>query len=183
MHRARWNHPALKHGAYSATAVLPGESRAAFEKLYRDLVADLAPSGVLEHEIVRTLARLFWRKQNLRTLRIAEFAQARLWAIKHEKLNIQLPILGEADPARHEENMQAAEDCARNELGDVYKLAKVGEAATFDGLTKELVIQERLDAAIARLLKQLLLVRGVKSMAATPAAASPKPALAPPKAA
>ena len=29
--------PALKHGAYAATAVLPGESRAAFEKLNRGL--------------------------------------------------------------------------------------------------------------------------------------------------
>ena len=31
-------HPALKHGAYSAIAVLPGENRAEFEKLRRDLI-------------------------------------------------------------------------------------------------------------------------------------------------
>ena len=41
-------HPALKHGAYSAIAVLPGESRAEFEKLRRDLVAEFTPSGALE---------------------------------------------------------------------------------------------------------------------------------------
>ena len=65
--------PALKHGAYSATAVLPGESRAAeFEKLHRGLIAELVPSGVLEDDIVMTIARLVWRKQNLATLRIAE---------------------------------------------------------------------------------------------------------------
>ena len=39
--RGNRNHPALKHGAYSATAVLPGERRAAFEKLHRGLIAEL----------------------------------------------------------------------------------------------------------------------------------------------
>ena len=32
--------PALKHGAYSATAILPGESQAEFEKLHRDTIAE-----------------------------------------------------------------------------------------------------------------------------------------------
>ncbi len=54
--------PALKHGAYSATSVLPGESRAAFEKLHRNLKAEWSPSGALEDDIVMTMARLIWRK-------------------------------------------------------------------------------------------------------------------------
>ena len=97
-----------------------------------------------------TVARLVWRKRNLRTLRIAELAKSRCWAIKNEKLSIiQVPILGEADPAKHEENTRAAKNYARKELGDVYyELAELGEAATFDGLTKELDIEERLDAAM-----------------------------------
>jgi hypothetical protein len=66
--------PALKHGAYAATAVLPGESRAAFEKLHRGLIAEYTPSGVTEDDIVAVIARLMWRKQNLGTLRTAEFA-------------------------------------------------------------------------------------------------------------
>jgi hypothetical protein len=60
--------PALKHGAYSATAVLPGESRAEFEKLHRDLIAELTP---FEDDIVADLERLVWRK------RIAERARNR----------------------------------------------------------------------------------------------------------
>ena len=40
--------PALKHGAYSATGLLPGEDRAAFEKLHRDLQAELRPDGPFE---------------------------------------------------------------------------------------------------------------------------------------
>jgi hypothetical protein len=64
-------HPAVKHGAYSATDVLPGESRAAFEKLHRDLIAEYAPSGVHEQHIVMKMARLIWRQQNLGTLRIS----------------------------------------------------------------------------------------------------------------
>jgi hypothetical protein len=67
--------PALKHGAYSATAVLPGESRADFEKLHRDLIAEYAPSGVHQQHIVMNMAGLIWRRQNLGTLRISEIAQ------------------------------------------------------------------------------------------------------------
>ena len=77
-------HPALKHGAYSAIAVLPGESRAEFEKLRRDLVADFTPSGALEDHIVMTIAHLTWRKKNLATLRISELAQDRREAIVNE---------------------------------------------------------------------------------------------------
>jgi hypothetical protein len=40
----------------------------------------------------------------------------------------------------------------------------MGEEATLDRLMKELEVQERLDAAIDRCIKRLLLVRGVKSM-------------------
>jgi hypothetical protein len=172
-------HPALKHGAYTATAVLPGENHAAFEKLLRDLIAELTPSGVLEDDVVATMARLVWRKQNLMTLRIAEHAQWRRSAIWAQLLN----KASEEDKEKSKEEMRVARDRIRKELGDTFELVEIGDAATFDGLTKELDIKERLDAAIARCLKQLLLVRGVKSIAATPAAASPKRALAPPKAA
>ena len=80
-------HPAVKHGAYSATDVLPGESRAEFDKLHRGLIAELAPTGVLEDDIVRTIARLVWR-QNLTTLRIAERAQSRRAKILCEKKEV-----------------------------------------------------------------------------------------------
>jgi hypothetical protein len=174
-------HPAVKHGAYSATAVLPGESRAEFEKLHRDLIAECAPSGVLEDDIVMTIARLVWRKQNLTTLRIAKLAELRRGAIRSEKLDTV--FYRPADPVKHEEQIQAAEDQARKELGETYELSKVGEAATFDGLTKELEIQERLDAAIARCIKQLLMVRGVKSVTAAPPSEIPKRITGPSKAA
>ena len=55
--RAKKHHPALKHAGYSATSILPGEDAAEFEKLRQDLIAELAPSGVLEDKIVADLAR------------------------------------------------------------------------------------------------------------------------------
>jgi hypothetical protein len=73
--------PALKHGAYSATGFLPGEDRAAFEELRCDFISELRPEGPLESDIVETIARLIWRKQNLETLRIAESARKRYAAI------------------------------------------------------------------------------------------------------
>jgi hypothetical protein len=179
-------HPAVKHGAYSATAVLPGESRAEFEKLHRDLIAEFAPSGVLEDDIVMTIARYVWRKQNLMTLHIAKLAGSRRDAIRSEKVNSEFPsrwLHPADDPVIYAELSRVADDQARKELGETYELIEAGRAATFDGLKEELETLERLDAAINRCLKQLLMVRGVKSVAAAPPSASPKRITGPSKAA
>lgn len=170
-------HPAVQHGACSATAVLPGESRAEFEKLHRDLIAEFGPSGALEDDIVLTMAGYVWRKQNLMTLRIARLAKSRRDAIRSEKVDDSCPTL------EYVEQLRAAEDQARKELGETYELIEVGETATFNGLTTELVNQERLDAAINRCLKQLLMVRGVKSVTAAAPLETPKRITGPTKAA
>jgi hypothetical protein len=174
--------PALKHGAYSATAVLPGESQAEFDKLHQNLIAEFSPSGVLEDDIVTTMARLLWRKQNLTTLRIAALAQARCSKISDDVREMIYPVRV-IDLPTEEKLMRAAEDQARKELGGIYELVELDEAANFDGLTNELDVKERLDAAIAKCLKQLLLVRGVKSISAAAPSASPMHLSGPPKAA
>jgi len=194
----RRRHPAAKHGAYSATAVLPGENRAEFEKLHRDLIAEYNISGAHEHEIILSMAGYIWRKRNLSTFRIAEGARQRRQAIVNGKLPRPLPDLNfvpmfefkEHDPATREEYEKArtaswllGEAEAKKELGKLYELTNVGEAATFDGLAKELDIEERLDAAINKCLKQLLLVRGVKSVAVALPSVDPKLITALPKAA
>ena len=78
-------HPALKHGGYSSTAVLPGENLAEFEELYQDLMVELAPTGVLEEDIVADIARLVWRKQNLAIFRRAEDVRAN-WFEHRQKI-------------------------------------------------------------------------------------------------
>jgi hypothetical protein len=175
-------HPALKHGAYSAMGVLPGENRAEFEKLHRELINDFSPSGAFENDVIVNMARILWRKKNLRTLSTAKFARDRYSAIIDANVDSGFRAL--VDPVRHEEQMHAAEDQAQKELGEAYGFIKAGEAATLDGLTKELNIEERLDAGISRCLKQLLLVRGVKSISETPLPTSrPKQITGPSKAA
>ena len=76
---------ALKHGGYTATTLLPGEDRAAFEELHQALIAELAPVGVLEEDTVSTIARVLWRKKNLSTFQLAALARAQLNEIKYEK--------------------------------------------------------------------------------------------------
>jgi hypothetical protein len=155
-HRKRLS-PALKHGAYAATAILPGEDPAAFEKLHKDLVAELGPNGALEDDIVATVARLIWRKKNLATFRIAELARARYEAIEREKTRSEFDV----SATRIEE----AVDDAREELGEVYALVEIGPLATLDRQLEELQVEERLDGMIDRCIKRLLMVRGVKSLA------------------
>jgi hypothetical protein len=127
LNRVRSNkiHPALKHAGYSATTLLPGEDPAAFEKLHRDLVADLKPVGPLEEDVIADIARLTWRKQNLATFRIAELAKRRRQKIINEKVpaeSFDLPLIGftDVDPAVAREGYRAAEEQARQELGEIY---------------------------------------------------------------
>ena len=141
-------HPALKHAGYSATTLLPGEDKAAFEKLHRELIAELAPVGALEEDIVADVARLTWRKQNLATCRLAELAKAH----REQICSMTMPY-GPRDDER-----------ARQELGDIHELIDIGKTATLDGLMKELDLADRLQGMINRCLKQLLMVRGVKSL-------------------
>jgi len=119
-------HAALKHGAYSATAVLPGEDLAAFKKLHQECIAHYAPVGPLEDDVVATMARLLWRKQNLPTCRLAEIAVEYDAAIRREMLPSRLEELLECEvpPAKREAAMQAAEDEARKELGARYALVE-----------------------------------------------------------
>jgi len=186
-------HSALKHAGYSATSVLPGENAAEFEKLHRDVIAEYTPNGPSEDDIIATMARVLWRKQNLETFRIAELARRRCAQIRREKLPEDYPDLflafgstKEIDPAVREAANQAAEDQARKELGGTYELAglaEVGEAATVDGLMKDLEIQDRLDAVFDRCIKRLLMVRGLKSITSESSLAPPKSLAGPPKAA
>jgi hypothetical protein len=85
--RAKKSHPALKHGGYAATIILPGESVAAFEKLHRDLMADFTADGALEADIVADLAGRLWRKQNLATFRAAKVARKRYDEITDRHVN------------------------------------------------------------------------------------------------
>jgi hypothetical protein len=163
--------PALKHGAYTTMSVLPGESRSGFNKLHRELIAELAPSGVLEEEVVVQIAHLLWRKKNLGTLRLAELAQHRHEEIRSEKEEkLDLMTFGSESVAARTEYRQEqqkarrnAEVQARSELGEVYTLVEIN-VATFDNLTSELDMDERIDALIDKCLKRLLMVKGLKSI-------------------
>jgi hypothetical protein len=177
--RVRLRQPAFKHGGYSATALLPGEDPAEFEKLHRDIIDELRPDGALEHDTVWTIARLKWRKQNLATLRSAELARGRCAQIRSEKLGNEDLALFEITEGR-EEAIRDAVDQARKELGSTYALVELGETATFDNLFRELEVEERLDAMIDRCLKRLLFLRGLKSIS-TSSTSAPQQCLSAPK--
>jgi hypothetical protein len=182
-------HPALKHAGYSATTLLPGEDSAAFETLHRALIAEFTPIGALEEDIVADIARLTWRKQNLATFRIGGLAKERHRKIAYEKVlrvdydfsdhDFQIDDY-DIDPAQRRKGYRAAEEQARQELGDIYQLIDIGEPATVEGLMKELDIKERLDGLISKCLKQLLMARGVKSLSAAPSSV-PTPQISGPR--
>jgi hypothetical protein len=166
VHNNRWRN-ALKHGGFSATRILPGESAAEFEKLHQALIAEFRPNGALEEDTVASMAHLLWRKKNLVTFRMAQRAQQRVIEIQEEMIGQSDPIPalpGAVDPSSIAESERAAEAKARKELRDLYRLVEMGEEATVACLLSDLAVHERLDAMIDKCLKRLLLIRGIKSI-------------------
>jgi hypothetical protein len=186
--RAKKPWPALKHGIFSTMAVLPGEDRAAFEKLHKELRMELAPAGALEDEVVANLSRLIWRKRNLGTFRIAGLAKSHDDHLREEMIpapsrwtylsQLQPNFVEGADAGEIEVATQHAENQSRKELGDTYKLVELADLVTLEELSLELDMHERLDAMIDRCLKRLLFVRGIKSIPANASAASASPSRA-----
>ena len=148
--RVKKLYPALKHGGYSATGLLPGEDLAAFEKLHQDLRLEYCPDGPLQEDTVRDIARWTWRKQNLGTFRIAEAARERASAIRSEMIPsttppFDFPLLGVPDPADVKAATEAAEAQARKELGEDYKFVEMGDLATATQMLADLEVEERLN--------------------------------------
>src|SRR5262249_55747792 len=121
---------AHKHGAFSATAILPGEDPAALKELHQKLIAELAPVGALEDDIVWTIARLVWRKNNFATLRKGEFL------LEHES-RIQAQLRLDEVLEMREAAMQAADDEAGKGLEANKELLKSGEVPTVVRLWKD----------------------------------------------
>jgi len=168
--------PALKHGAYSGTTLLPGEDPAAFKKLHDDLIAEFTPAGPLEVDVVVSLARLVWRKQNLSSYWSAKKAK-KLVSDINAKLAPRDPMdLSDfylsPDPAEVRAAQQAADEQARKELGPLWQLIELGDDVTIEHLLEECSVIDRLDGMIDRCIKRLLMVRGVKSMSPSVSEAS-----------
>lgn len=178
---AKKQYPALKHAGYCAMSVLPGESAAEFEKLHQELIAEWIPNGVLEEEIIATMAHLTWRKRNLATQRLAERAQQHVAQIRNEIISMHHDLLTSDNADNVDDSFTekwlAAENKVREELGELYSLVEMGDEATLKGLLRSLAILERLDSMIDKCLKRLLFVRGLKSVS-TASSSPPRERLA-----
>ena len=166
--------PALKHGCYSNVGVLPTEDRVAFEKLRRDVIAEYDGSGPSEESTLSNLAAYMWRRDHLATYRVRVCARERYYAIfaglQRRQILPDYFTTEYEEETRSEEELQVlrkkAEQTAQRELGSVQELIDLGEVASPEELQKELQLREHLDGMIARCLKELMMIRGVKSLKA-----------------
>ena len=171
---------ALKHGGFAGTTILPGEDEAAFDKLHHDLSVEFAPNGPLEEDIVMAMARLVWRKRNLKIYTLIQNAKKRFNSLissslkrdyKEEK--IASPVVERhrrvyESPPEWSARFDSACEEARKEMGTDGELVDIFNVVTIDNLLNELSLIDRLDGMIDRCIKRLLIVRGVKSLAAPP---------------
>jgi hypothetical protein len=119
-----------------------------------------------------------WRRQNLSTYGLAECARrehSRIYACLSPPFEPWVqpfePLLlsGVQPPKRRSpEELDALREKADKEaqvqLGEALELVEAGDVTKTDHLLNELSIMERLDQMIDRCLKQLLLVKGLKSI-------------------
>ena len=172
-------HPALRYGAYSGVTLLLGEDPEQFRKLHDDLMAEFNPEGRSECAIIQKFAHLMWREQHLAIYACAAQAQKRYSEIRselgrqHEASRTDIKVF-RTNSEEVDEVKKAAEKEASKELGSAWTLIEMGDVLTLDHLSKELEIAERLSRLKERLLKQLMFVRGVKSLSSEPAPASPR---------
>jgi hypothetical protein len=161
MQRVKLKNPgALRHGGYCANAVLPGEDRAEFEKLHRDLISELSPDGALEHRTVAEIARIVWRKENIGTFRRAELVRERFRKMTEwKRLDIDIP-----DKEGSFAQFKAEWNAAREKLGDDAVLLDAGSELELKRFIEDWDIEDRLDGKIDRCLKRLLFLRGLKSV-------------------
>jgi hypothetical protein len=176
--RLKLPHPALKHGAYSSLAVLPGEDRAEFEKMHRQLIVEYSVSGPLEHHIISVLARLIWREQNLSTFAVAKTARDPfVWAeAPSGSYSRTVRGLEEIEAEQSAAKVKAEGEEARQQLGELYPLVAIGETATIPHLERELRLRERLNEMIAKWIKQLILAKGLKSISPSRSLSAPSKA-------
>ena len=66
--KQRSSQNALKHGVFSSTIVLPGESQEEFDALLLGMQKEFAPGQTSETEMVVTLAETLWRMKRLRRI-------------------------------------------------------------------------------------------------------------------
>lgn len=168
--------PALKHGAYSAMSLLPGEDPAAFQKLLQDLIAEYQIEGPSERAIALRLAHLIWRRQHLAIYGYAARARQRYAQIRAELLPPSFADIAVGNPEEVRKAEKAAEKKAMEELGSAWVLIEIGEVLTPEHMNKELDIDEKFGRQIERLFKQLMFARGVKSLS-LPASKSVSPPL------
>jgi hypothetical protein len=197
MRRASRMPSATKHGAYRM-GLLPGEDPAEFEKLHSDLVADFPLSGALAEDIVWTLTRLVWRKNHVDTARVAQRAWNRYRAIVSTQVStqrqeiiarqqIERKELGlsyteslhqELSPEAEKDLRKAAENEAREELGDDYKFIEAGADVTLKAVMENFESEARIDSMIDACVKRLLHLAGFKSLLSSTSSGAllPRPA-------
>ena len=157
-------HPALRHGAYSGLALLPGESEAGFRKLRDGLYAEYKPNTPSLRYAVDDMTRYMWRLHHLYIYRFGEEARRRLQKTSAEFVAQAQSEFMLLSSRRVHEAKVAAEERARDELTSAWTLVELGDVLTFDYLTRELEIAERLERAIERCIKRIVLTRGVHSL-------------------
>jgi hypothetical protein len=180
-------HPFLSPSNYSAMSVLPGENSAQFKKFREDLSDEYSPVGLSKIEQVGNIAGLMWRKKYLVTYRRARLARRYRNEVVDQRLGRSSPVgplLTKEDAAqarRDEQTVETAEREVRKDLGPDSVLLDLEEVVSFETLTKELDVHERLDGMIARAIKQLVVTKGMKEVAglgpSTQMLRLPKPAM------
>jgi len=148
---------ALKHGAFSALSILPGEDPKEFIELYQSIAAELLPDGPIEKDAVKTIALSIWRASRLTIFRRAEWARAKYG--EDEQKPDEVP---ETEPARsqYKKLIDSAKQHERagHVLHDIatMKIEKHIDPATLSLIVPSMILQPLVENSIKHGLAQKL---------------------------
>src|SRR5215468_6853607 len=81
---------ALKHGADSASLLLPGEDPALYQRIAAEYNRDIRPAGALEQFQVDTLIRTDWQRRRLQRIEADLYRQLLAEGVDPEQLDVNL---------------------------------------------------------------------------------------------
>jgi len=81
---------ALKHGADSASLLLPGEDPAQYQRLVSEYNRDIRPDGALEQFQVDTLVRTDWQRRRLQRIEAELYRQLLAEGVNPDELDVTL---------------------------------------------------------------------------------------------
>ncbi len=149
---------ALKHGLRARAALLPGEHKQAFARLFNDFRAAYRPLGCLERVLVEQMAIAWWKLFRLTRIESHVYQDIAAGAdLSADPLDVSFGLKNEPDPRPHEPKSLPDHLIAR---------AFMRDASDYNAFARLSSYETRLERSFYRALRELERLRASRASSA-----------------